>query len=898
MPEPGYYGPAGSNSDAIRCDGNTYKDIIGGATDISACTSCPRNKVIADNIKNGTVGPVSEHCVPDIGFYGPTGSGSDAVHCPIGKGINVSRKTPESVSYQDDMTIVEERESCQDCSDGVSVLNDGNNYYECTDCPVGGSCASGKYEGLTTGGYYSKYIPYLTSGDYDNDLYLYEISGTNPPSGEVVDLSGTNDGNDYNDLLDLIKRENGLPPYTKINYDNYNTGTYANRFKSMMGNFDATQNKPYVKFSKTDPGGGPSTDYYYKWYLSPKECPEGYKCDGTSKTAEACEEGTYQDEERQRECKTCNYNNKGKLSGSGTGAISESDACEVCQDTELFINYAHCRYGKYIANTLTGEDAQSPCVDCPYNSICTDGKIVGCLEGYKYDNSTDPDNPTCVQCDNTEICVGGCIAGYTYGEMLSPSCGSTSYGCIANPSAQLTAIAKSCSSNNAETCNAGKIVTCKTGNIMTDKNSPNNEQDRGYYYDASERTCKVCPNNTYASTATPISDTNKNQDTLYNCIPNSGYYFTYPNSGIYSIDSSSIVECPYNKFSKTDTRVPGTIEKCIGPDENNLSSENEFCQTCPLGKGINSHSGYDFISDNEGTNCRNCNNGTGNLGEYIDSDGTCQQCQPGTICSEGSSTGCLAGYYIPETRPSGVSNQYNQCYPCIEDHYCTGGSVDESSNASACPTGTTSDGGSLMVSEDLCYLEDGNYFTYTEGTGGTGGNPPAYATEQCPGSGPGTPDGEGAVAPSRQTLANFKDFIQGKSGISSYHKTTDCLYNACPDDQHRDFSGSCVQTTTTASPACTNAQVTISNRYQHGTDIVGPLSWPENTDTGTLYTQSDIQPIYEKYYHDLQNADFLPTDAPSGTPAISHDLRLFGNHYECVESQLICPDPNKYLSQV
>jgi hypothetical protein len=302
------------------------------------------------------------------------------------------------------------------------------------------------------------------------------------------------------------------------------------------------------------------------------------------------------------------------------------------------------------------------------------------------------------------------------------------------------------------------------------------------------------------------------------------------------------------------------------------------------------YSGYDVISSDQGTNCRACNNydsSTGYAGEYRDSNGECQPCQPGTKCSGGVSTGCLAGYYIPTNIPDsgGALNNNNQCYPCASGSYCLETDSVPSSDATPCPPGTTSDGGSSMVSEELCYLENGNYFTYTAG------NPPIYETSSCPGT--------GAVAPSSPyTLDEFKTFIQGKSGFSSYHKTTDCLYNACPDDQHRDFSGSCVQTTTTASPACTNAQVPISNKYQHSTDIVGPLSWPENTGTGTLYTQTDIRPIYEKYYHDLQNADFLPTDAPSGTPAIPNDLRLFGNHYECEDASAICPDPNKYLSEV
>jgi hypothetical protein len=412
---------------------------------------------------------------------------------------------------------------------------------------------------------------------------------------------------------------------------------------------------------------------------------------------------------------------------------------------------------------------------------------------------------------------------------------------------------------------------------------PYNPADKGYYYDNDNRTCTPCPDYTYASTATPISDSNKAEDTLYNCIPNSGYYST---TGITTTQGDEIFSCPSNMYSDTDTRVPGTIEKCIGPDENNLCSENEFCQTCPLRQGINSHSGYDFISDNEGTNCRNCNNGTGNLGEYRDSDGTCQTCEAGTKCSGGVSTGCLAGYYIPTNIPDsgGALNNNNQCYPCASGSYCLETDNVASSGASPCPVGTTSDEGTSI--ENLCYLEDGKYFTYTAG------NPPAYATEQCPGSGPGTPDGEGAVAPSRQTLANFKAFIQeGKSGFNSYHKTTDCLYNACPGDQHRDFSGSCVPTTTTASPPCTNAQVPISNRYQHGTDIVEPLSWPENTGTGTLYTQPDIQPIYEKYYHQLESANFAPDDAP----AIPNDLRLFGNHYRCVDASYICTDANTYL---
>jgi len=881
LPEPGYYGPAGSGDDAVRCTGNTYKDIIGGATDISACTSCPRNKVIADNIKNGTVGPVSDHCVPDIGFYGPTGSTDNTSYCPIGKGIK-----DRDVRYTADMSTVTDAESCEDCSsDKISVIGGtGNNYYECVYCPTGGTCSGGKYEGLTEDGYYSKYQPELIDNAYNYDLYLYKEGGGTLDPISVIDLSGTNDGNDYNDLLDLLEREDGLPPYTKINYDNYNTGTYANRFKSMMGNFDATQNKPYVKFSKTDPGGGPSTDYYYKWYLSPKECPEGYKCDGTSKTAEACEEGTYQDEERQRECKTCNSRNKGINTGSGTGAISESDACEVCQNTALnesvvsnniYVsdtalgnpNNDYYVIGTYIADTTTGEDAQSPCVDCPYNSICTDGKIVGCLEGYKYDNSTDPDNPTCVQCDNTEICVGGCMAGYAYEEISSsrPS-GAPTYGCIANPSASSTAISKPCT--NAR-CHNGKIETCKTGTIMTSGDVAYNPADKGYYYDNDNRTCTPCPDYKYASTATPISDSNKAEDTLYNCIPNSGYYLDVTSG------SDTIYECPSNMFSKTDSRTsPPYIDDCINGQSTNVCTQTDFCQTCPEGQGINSHSGYDFISDNEGTNCRNCNNGEGSQGEYRDINGECQPCEQGTICSEGSSTGCSAGYYIPEE-----SNEYNQCYPCTAGHYCTGGSVDESSNASLCPAGTTSNAGITVTSSDECHLANGYYFTYDNASG-------VHNTAPCP--------GEGAVAPSSEyKLYEFKDYIGTKTPLTAeYHKLDNCLYNKCPPNKHRGFDGNCIRTTISEDSPCSADTIPINNKYEHGD--LEKISWPYNPVTGEKYTADVIEGVYKQYHHQLNLANFAPDDAP----AIPNDLRLFGNSYDCVPSNDICSAPNTYLDRI
>jgi hypothetical protein len=900
LPKEGYYSTAGGV--AQRCTGNTYKDGVGDA-DVDDCTLCPVNKVIPQNIKDDTStdGPVSDHCVPDIGFYGPTGSGSNTSYCPIGKGI-----TNRTVTYTDGMSAVTEPESCEDCSTSnkISVIGGtDNNYYECTDCPDGGICSDGKYEGGTGAGYYSQYERLLTfkSGDGygNNDLYLYEYNGITPPGppGEqVIDLTSTN-----NNLLDLLKRENGLPPYTKINDYDYDASG------SMIQNqLEGEHNKPYVKFSKADAGGNP-TDYYYKWYLSPKECPEGYKCTG-DRSAVACPIGTYQDATGGHECTTCNFRNKGKNTGSSTGKTSESAACVDCQNTALnesvvsnniYVsdtalgnpNNDYYVIGTYIANTLTGEDAQSPCVDCPYNSICTDGKIVGCLEGFEYEDSSS----TCVQCNNTEICVGGCIAGYTYSPKSLPD-GTEKYGCIANSTdSSNTTIAKSCSSNNAETCNAGKIVTCKTGNIMTDKNSPNNEQDRGYYYDDSERTCKVCPNNTYASTATQIDDTNKNQDTLYNCIPNSGYYST---NGITTTLGSEISPCSSKKFSKITSRTSAPpIERCDDSPGNNLCSETEFCQTCPApGMGIKTlpyYSGYDVISSDQGTNCRACNNydsSTGYAGEYRDSNGECQPCQPGTKCSGGVSTGCLAGYYIPTNIPDsgGALNNNNQCYPCASGSYCLETDSVPSSDATPCPPGTTSAGGNSMVSEDLCYLENGNYFTYTAG------NPPIYKTSSCPGT--------GAVAPpSPFTLQMFKTFIDGKSGFSSYHKTGDCSYNACPGSgEHRDFDGSCVTTTTTASPACTTStQVEIVNKYQHRTDSgVGPLSWPENTDTGELYTLAQIEDAYKTHYHQLNIANFLPTDAPSGTPAIPNDLRLFGNHYECVESQLICPDPNKYLSEV
>ncbi|KAJ3432971.1 hypothetical protein M0812_21918 [Anaeramoeba flamelloides] len=460
---------------------------------------------------------------------------------------------------------------------------------------------------------------------------------------------------------------------------------------------------------------------------------------GTNEGCQLCPGGTYNNQTRKEELKSCLDCEKGSYSETGAfectqcspGTYAHLDSLTACffcpkgswsdivgADTNSFCTECitgtysnvlgatsideclNCTYGTY--STIDGSDSNSNCVSCPkgtWSDILGSNSLANCNECDAGTYSEVLGATSIDECLKCEIGTYSTIEG-----------SDSELNCVSCPKGTWSDILGSNSLANCHECDAGTFsevvgatsisdcLNCSIGTYSTIGGSN------------SESNCVSCPKGTY--------NPNKGSNSINECIKcPSGTYNPNFNSG--SIDDctncpkgtystlegisskSNCIPCPEGTYS--DVEGINTAEKCklcpVGTYSNKTgSTSEEICEKCIPGTYNNKPGarGIDF--------CIDCGIGTFNPYYGGDSIEMCTICPEGQIspgkggtscrvCNIGeqpsehkdSCVKCSAGYFSDEPGlgdckkcPSGTFNDEDgltSCLKCSQQGACLGGNV-------------------------------------------------------------------------------------------------------------------------------------------------------------------------------------------------------------------------------
>ena len=536
------------------------------------------------------------------------------------------------------------------------------------------------------------------------------------------------------------------------------------------------------------------------------DCPAGSKQidDGTDKTCEECEDGTYQDETGQQTCKP--------LPIDSNSYIDEYNSDEIGGRMDFKINT-----GYYWTAGGNGNDVR----ECPRNTITTQYP-AGEIKTNATSCSDCPENQ--YQATNKYECRSCPDAGTTPGtayyynttEQECTQCGTDGY--FDRSSAEKgegiikwelkTGIPSPPLNEEYLYCGAAVVDGCDEPTYIYDDTNQMcklNQCPAGQWYNG---VCQPCPAGHYCpSVATTIIETSPGEwdPTIIAC--ESGKY--QQNTG-----QSSCSSCPAN--TNTIGNAKTNVTACI-PNAGYSGNAGGTATICPPGT---------YKSGAGAGNCSSCPPNTShqltgqttvsacipNAGYSGNAGGTATICPPGTYKSTASAGNCPS---CPSNTISPVgSTRADACEPPEGYYYNTGGVSKQCSagfyctgdgERTPCTLGLTSPVGS--ISADACEPISG-YYKYN----GWGYN--------CPG------------APTTGTPANPLHKI---STLSTADNVADCVYDECQSGYYRNSQQQCVPMNGPANQgACASNEIFVPGRSSGGSTLYSAYNSSDISDYDVL----------------------------------------------------------------
>lgn len=356
-----------------------------------------------------------------------------------------------------------------------------------------------------------------------------------------------------------------------------------------------------------------------------EDCPVGTFYNTQTSVCDNCGAGTYQDETRQTECKSCLGPGRVLESpsvckcdngyGTATGSPETCLACEIgtYQDEETLGLCKACAEKESTATT--GANDQAECK---------------CIRGYGYDTA----DSAC------EICQPG-----TYNDELEET---PCKKCIAGQF-------------NDEQGSTVPCLACEQGTYSgTDASSECTACEKGKYNsvggvlstDTGATECKNCVVGTYAS-KTGESACNPCRPG-YNAGQERSFFCTRCLTGTFADTSgeSQCKQCSQGTYQAQTGQTSCTL--CSLGTSSSVPSRRTSCDKCAGGK---------FQNEQGQTTCLPCLGGT-----YIEENGqsACKQCEAGTYGPVNELLGCYAApvaRFIPSAGAIGYSREVNSCPP-------------------------------------------------------------------------------------------------------------------------------------------------------------------------------------------------------------------------------------------
>ncbi|CBY12491.1 unnamed protein product [Oikopleura dioica] len=646
---PHHFCPAGSMEPNLCTDGTyTPKYPDTGSTGNTACLNCPDSGIC-------NFGQYTEKCV--VGSYCQNGT---AIPCPAG-----------TFNIIDDATAIDECEPCPNnkfCGDsGTSILKP---------CKAGYVCIAGSTFGARVED------PEAEKNSPEAD----EIHGYRCPKGhycgngtvsapEVVCPDGFYRDTDLGASIDDCK---SCPS------SQYCTGG------SVQGECDEGY------FCNTD---SPSaTPVLNEPFYGP--CLKGHFC--VNGLMSSCPGGKYQDDTGKSSCKDCN---------AGFYCPQGSEAEIPCPDGAYCVANSvrptYCNIGYY--DSGTSKESSATCVACTAGYACpkigtleADMLLATCEAGFYC-----PRRSTSTR---QNICTPG---------HYCPATG-TGTGTYLSESELPCDIGKACTDYQLaapnEDCFPG--YTCPAGSDSPKQNSC----PAGYHCDGKTQLPVACPSGTFNR-----YELQQDELACEPCLP--GFYC--PRSGM-GVEPDNDLLCREGYYcpagsSTSQGGIPGGDSEHVCPKGTYCpegsarpipcadgyyqdSEKQEICETCPAGAyciGDLSNAPYvgtiDPIACPKGHYCESfddsgvtrpvpCPAGTFQSEEGGETDGDCEICEQGWICTgigltSTEETPCYAGYYCPERQNNAAGRleaQDGKRHPCEEHEYCPTGSFE----GIPCPDGT------------------------------------------------------------------------------------------------------------------------------------------------------------------------------------------------------------------
>ena len=411
------------------------------------------------------------------------------------------------------------------------------------------------------------------------------------------------------------------------------------------------------------------------------ECRIGFYCPEGAVSEFACEDGRFQNETQQADCKTCpdGYTCPFTCSNQGITDNNDDGNCLIeCETGHYCIagNEIACPAGTY--NSFTTKTSIEDCVECDAGEVCQPGTTTPSIKtepGYFSTGGARISNPSSKQESRSDNFLDDCnqeCAGQTGNATCSVYCLTNTcnecgfcpigYFCpentsnpIANPCPVGTYGGEIALSDESECsdCPAGKFCE-NSGMSVSDLSGVSNNCDAGYVCETAcqdktgtmpadcGRECKsmhYCPSG--ATTDIPCADGFESETTSETCTAcEQGYICT----------STIKSDCQPGFYCPTGT---GNIDSHIGPI------------ACPAGTFSNSTNAYE----------ENC------TGNNLD---CCQNCPSGFYCANGgviTPEVCPEGYFCDENAEVGVdSNKL-----CPVNSCCDAGS--KAGELENCPDG-------------------------------------------------------------------------------------------------------------------------------------------------------------------------------------------------------------------